>query len=214
MYAPARHAWSLPEREPAPLLLAADLPDHARLLTLELRGAIESTATVSSLDSVSTLSRAPGLTFIHKGRVLCPALSFAFLRIGDGDEIFAVARGAPARAPAKAAERLSEQTVARLRQRFDAKFSARFRDPEAVFEQFRDATDPVTARESARLGDLFRMRMDEGARPRAFARPRERGQRRQRAALATVLPEKPAGPSTALLPEMRPSRRAGSSRAI
>jgi hypothetical protein len=212
-----RKAWSLPEREVAPLLPLPPLPEQSRLLTVDLRGALQGSTTVCSFDSISSLSPASGLTFLYKGRILCPALSFAFLRIQDGDEIYAIAPTPPADAPSKAVRALSGHAVDRLRERFDAKFSARFKDPEAVFEQFRDATDPVTARESARLADLFRTRVEEnaGACRRVFGRLQQlEAPKRANPLLATVLPEKPLAPSATVLPDGFSSRGSGPLAAI
>jgi hypothetical protein len=149
---------------------------------------------------------------VHNGRVLCPALSFNFLHVCDGDEIYVAAPPAAADRRFRPSPTLSIQTVGRLRERFDAKFGARFRDPDAVFEQFRDASDPVTARESARLADLFRTRVEENpsACRKLFARLESLEGRRPVQAIATVLPEKALTPSTDLLPEVWRSPRDGS----
>jgi hypothetical protein len=90
-----------------------------------------------------------------------------------------------------------------LRQRFDSRFSARFSDPDAVFEQFREASDPVTARESARLADLFRTRVEENpsACRRLFGRLKSLEVAKEVVVMETVLPEKAVRPSTELLPE-------------
>jgi hypothetical protein len=51
------------------------------------------------------------------------------------------------------AQGFRQDAVDRLRQRF--------RDSDAVFEQLRDASNPITAREAARLTDVFRTRVEE-----------------------------------------------------
>jgi hypothetical protein len=206
-----RKPWSLPEREVAPLLPLPALGEPSHLITIDLHGSLHGSVTVCALDSVSSLAPSSGFTFIYKTRVLCPALSFAFLRIRDGDEIYAIARESPAGAPSKAVRTLSGHTFDRLKKHFDAKFSGRFKDPEAVFEQFRDAADPVTARESARLADLFRTRVEEnaGACRKVFGQlQRLEVSKRARPALVTVLPQKALSPSTELLPDI--SRSTGS----
>jgi hypothetical protein len=203
---PNREAWSLPERDVSPVIPLESLPGEALLLNLEIRGAIEQSATVSSLDAVSSLCPEPGVTFLHRGRVLCPALSFGVLGIRDGDQIFTVSKG-PREAPLP--RRLPVDPpgapISRLRERFDAKFSSRFRDPDAVFEGMRAACDKTTAREAARLTDLFRTRV-EGS-PNALrslmGRIRVAGETRHGATAAvTVLPGKAVVPSTQLLPEI------------
>jgi hypothetical protein len=107
---------------------------------------------------------------------------------------------------------LSTHAIGRLRERFDRKFSGRFRDPDAVFEQFKEASDPVTARESARLSDMFRTRVEEN--PSACRRLLERisalEDPKPCRAMATVVPEKALTPSTDLLPDMWSSRGARS----
>jgi hypothetical protein len=145
----------------------------------------------------------PGCTFVHKGRVLCSGLSLAFLNVRDGDDIFAIARYRPQSAPASSAPRgLSGEAIDRLRRQFDARCAWRLRDPDAVFEEMRGAIDPVTARESARLADLFRIRAENSP-----AGLRREAVQRSRVAAAsdpgcTVLPAKAAGPSTDQLPEL------------
>jgi hypothetical protein len=124
-----------------------------------------------------------------------------------GDEIFVVApliriEAAPARQP----QAFNTEAVERFRRRFDARYVQPFRDPEAVFEQLRDASSPVTARESAPLADIFRTRVQEN--PASSRRVYERLQRLEGERLPrprqteTVVLEQAPKPSTDLLPEV------------
>jgi hypothetical protein len=204
---PGRQAWSLPEREVGPVIPVDPSAGAPALLNLEIRGAIEQSVTVSSLDAVSCLCPESGVTFLHRGRVLCPALSFGFLRVADGDQIFAVSkirREEPLQRRSPAAP--SAATIGRLRERFDAKFASRFRDPESVFEGMRAACDKTTAREAARLTDLFRARVDGSPTALRSLMGKISAAESARPAVAefaaTVLPEKAVTPSTELLPEI------------
>jgi hypothetical protein len=210
---PGRQAWSLPEREVGPVIALDPLPGDAALLNLEIHGAIERCVTVSSLDAVSCLCAEPGVAFLHGGRALCPALSFAFLRIRDGDQIFVAApRQREGPLPRRAPADLTGAAIGRLRERFDAKFSARFRDPDSVFDGLRAACDETTAREAARLTDLFRTRVEGSTSALRSLIGRMRAAEAARpgaAAAATVLPEKAVMPSTELLPEIWGAANAG-----
>jgi hypothetical protein len=203
-----KKSLSLPVREVNPLLpFPSPGPSVPSRVTVELRGAFDETVTVSVSDTISSLSSTAGMRYVHKGRILCPALSFAFFNIEDGDEIFVVAPMPRIEAaPIRETQSFNTEAVERLRRRFDARYAQRFRDPEAVFEQLRDASSPVTARESARLADVFRTRVEEN--PAAYRRVYERLQRLEGGRFPkprqtkTVVPEKALSPSTDLLPEV------------
>jgi hypothetical protein len=195
-------SWSLPEPSVPPLIPDLAFPDPSLKITVKLFGAIESSITVSLSDTVSALSPDQRCTFIHKGRLLCPALSLGFLKIQDGDPLFVVEKPErPAPLPKKSVHQLTSDAVNRLRQRFDGKYGHRFRDPDAVFEQMRDAVDPVTARESARIADLFKMRIDNqpaiARKVAARLSQMETGKHQQ---IPTVIPGEAVSPSTASLP--------------
>jgi hypothetical protein len=179
------------------------LPGEPTLLNLEIRGVVEQSVIVSSLDAVSCLCPELDVTFVHRGRVLCPALTFGFLRIHDGDQIFALSKG-PREQPFSKRPPVEPigAAASRLREQFEAKFSSRFRDPDSVFEGMRAACDTRTAREAARLTDLFRTRVEE--KPNALrslmGRIRSLESKKHGEAMTTVLPEKAVTPSTELLP--------------
>ena len=206
--------WSLPERE-----MSVKEPDTVQSpdmeLTLRVRGCVDSTVTVRSTDTPFSLcdSTAHGpVRFIHKGRLVCPAMSFAFLGIADGDEIFVV--GEPKKEdtpPESRPDTTFNFDVRRLKKRFDEKWADKFKDPEAVFEQLRSQRDPLTARESARLTDLFRARIERNTSKfrrlySRFSRMYDDGQVSQPSTRGdsevTVVPEKALCPSTDLLPGM------------
>jgi hypothetical protein len=202
-----RQCWSLPERKVSHVLQLGTLLDGVPLLNLELRGEVEQSVTVSALDAVSCLSPDPSVTFIHRSRVLSPALSFRFLQIQDGDEIFIVHKGHQneCKSVQSSVGGMTCRALGRLREQFDARFALRFKDPDETFEQLRAASDQVTARESARLTDLYKMRV-EGRHPGALLKVKERLQEMpQRKPWSiqepTVLPEKALTPSTELLPD-------------
>jgi hypothetical protein len=99
---------------------------------------------------------------------------------------------------------LPDHAIGRLRERFDTHFARKFSDPDETFEQLRAASDVGTARESARLTDIWKMRVEThgGAVRRLMERMRELPARQPWSPNEpTVLPEKALTPSTELLPE-------------
>lgn len=95
----------------------------------------------------------------------------------------------------------------KLRERFDEKWATKFRDPDSVFEQLRDASDPVTAYESARLADLYRARIESNVSAYRkvcdrFAHMNDCNAIKGIGNNTTILPEKADSPSTNFLPEL------------
>lgn len=216
----ASRPWSLPERQMV-LQQPITYEGVTENITVHIKGVVDETVVVErSAAPYSLLPANPGdLQFLHKGRILCPSMSLAFLGVNDGDEIYAVGMPSiPVRAKPKSSPSLSGPSLDRLRERFDAKWATRFRDPDAVFEQLRDSSNPLTAAESARLADLFRTRIETNV--SGFRRVCNRFSRltngesisRQRTpptTPVTVVPEKPLCPSTDLLPFCAPSASGG-----
>jgi hypothetical protein len=192
--------WSLPERNVAPILLGP--PSE---ITIELRGAVTHFVTVSTSDTISSLCAVSGFRFVHNGRLLSPALSFGFLGVRDGDVVFVVAAPRQPTPVCPAKPQLSRNAANRLRERFDAHCSSRFKDPDAAFAYVRDRMDPVTAREAARLTDLFKNRVEEC--PASYRRvvqilgQQETGKEvKKRVAVETVVPDRADAPSWQGLP--------------
>ena len=205
--------WSLPERQMF-VQEPSTISPCDRTITIQLRGAVDRSVTVSATDAPFSLCDLPPhcVKFLHRGRIICPSMSFAFLGVEDGDEVFVIG-GAPSkpRTPPGLARPRGARDMSRLKKRFDEKWASRFKDPDAVFAQLRDAHDPVTASESSRLTDLFRTRIETSA--SGFRKMCARMTRLlndeqcDRPSLggggeATVVPEKAICPSTELLPEM------------
>jgi hypothetical protein len=100
------------------------------------------------------------------------------------------------------------QWMKKMGQRGGKEWRSKFRDPDSVFDQLKMATNPQTATESARLADLFRIRVEGNmsAYRKVCNKCRleintERANNVDRPPPQTVLPEKAMSPSTDLLPE-------------
>ena len=167
---------------------------------------------ICELDSLLTIESIFGMTgmrFILNGRLLCPALSLKFNGVKDGDSIIAIPSSVNlANNPNRSFSnnRNGKFRVQKLKERFDRNWANKFIDPDSVFEQLRDAADPDTARESARLSDLFRIKIENNAASyrkvcnkfifdhNAICECEKKS--------VTVIPEKSFSPSTEFLPEM------------
>ncbi|OHT09227.1 hypothetical protein TRFO_21968 [Tritrichomonas foetus] len=107
------------------------------------------------------------MKFVANGRILSPALSLGFQGIRNGDVLYII----PSDLDKESNDSLStllevkkrERHIQRLRDRFNAQWASKFRDPDAVFEQIKGASDPTTAHESARLADVYRIRVEENS---------------------------------------------------
>ena len=205
--------WSLPQRQ-ITLQEPETYGSVNETITIHLKGVVDETVSVKRCDAPYCLCP-PGFTdvkYVHNGRVLCRSMSFAFLGVNDGDEIHVVGPQPRVQRPViRPPVPRNARRLDKLRERFDATYAPRFRDPDAVFEQLRDSSDPLTAGESARLADLFRTRVETSvsgfrrvctrfsrmASGDGFKRPQE-----EAPVAATVVPEKALCPSSEQLPGM------------
>ena len=174
--------------------------------------------TVNSLDPLYSIENILGnrnMRFVSNGRILSPALSFTFNGIKDGDSITALHPqqnisqfDLPTpyqRSKYGASKRFK---VNKIKERFEKNWAEKYIDPDSVFEQLRDATDPRTANESARISDLFKMRVENNR--FAFRKvclklnfqDDDLFFGRNGAPLNTIIPSKSFSPSTELLPDL------------
>ncbi|OHT13941.1 hypothetical protein TRFO_43209 [Tritrichomonas foetus] len=189
---------------------------------------------LNALDSLFSIEELFGfrqMRFISNGRLLSPASSLKSNGVKNGDSILALYpenQIKPKTHQNPTDDRLNDQqsnfnsfasqqnlqkkfSLDKLKERFEKNWSDKFTDPEAIYEQLRDATDPRTASESARLSDLFKMRVESSysAYRKVCNKFSEDSisqnigslQRRQRRQI-TIIPEKPMAPSTEALPEL------------
>ncbi|OHT08580.1 hypothetical protein TRFO_22841 [Tritrichomonas foetus] len=100
-----------------------------------------------------------------------------------------------------------QMLVNKLRARFDQNWAQRYNDPESVFDIIRSSSDPRTAAESARLADLYRMRVEELSNS-SYRKIQDRYNRQNESCpsrlnrLKTILPDKATEPSSEILPEL------------
>ncbi|KAK8842356.1 hypothetical protein M9Y10_025935 [Tritrichomonas musculus] len=174
--------------------------------------------TINSLDPIYEIENVIGIRnmrFVSNGRVLLPALSFKFNGIKDGSTIIALPpkNDIPKLTHTTSFQRIKYNetkrfTISKIKERFEKNWAEKYRDPDSIFEQLRDTTDPRTADESARISDLFRMRIENNhiafrkvcnkfnlKDDDLFFAPNEE-------TLNTVIPSKSFSPSTKLLPEL------------
>ena len=117
---------------------------------------------------------------IFNGRVLSPALSFAFQGVKNGSELCIVPISQQELSPTSSSSKSfkfmnasqfiksnfstknqREHIINYLHQRFNKQWSDKFRDSDSVFEQIRDSIDPTTSEEFARISDIKRLRAEE-----------------------------------------------------
>lgn len=157
------------------------------------------------------------MRFISNGRVLIPASTLKFNGVKDGDTILAIGPRNDDNISRNRSMMNKRKlfSIEKLKERFDKNWANKFVDPDAIYEQLRDSTDPKTAAESARLSDLFRMRVESNSSAYRkvctkfsndsisnlsfdsnFSSPNKSKK------MPTVIPEKPLSPSTSSLPEL------------
>lgn len=206
MHGPCGRSWSLPEREICgfmPLkMYESEETIHVHLKGDEIDQIVEISTTETPNGLMSSAYR-----YIHEGRVLSPSFSLKYLGVGDGDTVYVVAM------PRREAVNLSKEKLQnvsehskRLRQRFDEKWAHKFSDPDSVFERLEQLRNPETARESARLSDIFKTRIESNTSAFRQVCSRMMSMKRQRETKTTnndtVIPSKAVYPSTDLLPDL------------
>ena len=142
---------------------------------------------------------------MYQDRVLCPAMSFSFYQFVDGDVISIIPKEQEVGSlPSLFTSGSRTNYSTKLRERFNLKFAQKFSDPESVFEQIQNATDPNTSNESARLSDLTRIHIE--ANPHTYRKVCNRFasigsyDSLRTSQFPTVIPNKPTSPSTGNLP--------------
>lgn len=175
-------------------------------------------ASFNSLDplySIEDMLGTRNLRFVSNGRLLSPALSFKFNEIKDGDSISALPHQQnmpilqkPTSYQITKFNASKRFKVNKIKERFEKNWAEKYIDPDSVFEQLRDATDPRTADESARISDLFKMRVENNR--FAFRKVCNKLNfqdndlffEHNEAPLITIIPSKSFSPSTDLLPDL------------
>ena len=190
------------------------------------------TDTVSSILSIIGESNAH---IIYDGQPLSPAFSLMFYGIGEGSEVTVISpdpkqidsntlyrnssysniphppcnRGSSLLLSHRcnmSSSRLLSNESKRVKRFFVEKCMGKVRDPDAVYQRFQDAMNPITAMESARITDVYRSRIE--ANPNSFRRLCKKyrtlvdHEKNKTFITPTVLPEKAEEPSTDLLPEL------------
>lgn len=178
---------------------------------------------LNPLDTLLSIEEMFGIRqmrFVSNGRVLIPASSLKFNGVKDGDAILALGpKSNDSNLLSQKKTIMNQQkffSIKKLKERFDKNWANKFVDPDSIYEQLRDATDPKTAHESARLSDLFKMRVESNS--SAYRKvctkfsddnisnlPVENSnfsKQSKSKKIVTVIPEKPLSPSTTSLPEL------------
>lgn len=180
--------------------------------TVRITGSVNTTIEVSPNDSIRDGLNSIGLSdhqALFNGTVLFPSLSFAFYNIKDNDIILLVKNKESSKSPPMnskpKARHLSPADVQQLKIAFNQRFGHNLKDPDNVFEYFKNSLDPVYSREVGRTNDLFRQRIE--AVPSIFRKIYKRfnnlssqSHNSDDQLFPTVLPEKALEPSTELLP--------------
>ncbi|OHS92971.1 hypothetical protein TRFO_12160 [Tritrichomonas foetus] len=181
-----------------------------------ISGSINTTVVVNLTDTVSSILSIVGKSdarVIFSGQVLSPALSLMFYGIGDGSQVILLTPENTYQPPKpqglyrnNSYTRLINDESKRVQKFFEEKCAGKVRDPEAVLQRFQDATNPMTALESARITDVYRSRIE--ANTNSFRRLCKKYrslvelERCPKMSTPTILPEKAEEPSTELLPEL------------
>lgn len=185
------------------------------MIRITLVGATVESVTVGRTDAVGSvfdILQQPTSRIIFNGTVLCPALSFGFYGIGDGDSLVVV----PSREEAlqrhqskqdllRTNSELARTREVQVKRYFDEHCAGRVHDPEVMLERFQNALNPTTSLEQARVTDMYRARIETNI--RAFRKlctkfhalesmETERVVKVHR----TVVPERAKVPSTDYLP--------------
>lgn len=172
---------------------------------------------MDTLFSIEEMFGIRQMRFISNGRVLIPASTLKFNGVKDGDTILALGpRNNELNLLSGGKNKTNKNklfSIEKLKERFDKNWANKFVDPDAIYEQLRGQTDPKTAAESARLSDLFRMRVESNSSAYRkvctkytddnisnFSIGSNFSSPKKSIKCETVIPEKPLAPSTTSLP--------------
>ena len=178
-------------------------------IRIDLHGCIDLTISVLPADSISSIQNYTLLQncqYLCKNLVLCPAMSFAFYDITDGDQIYVQSNETEHSLQYSKKHSSSKPNMSLLRKRFDLKFAPRFKEPDEIFQQIQASIDPETSMESARLSDISKIKIESN--PLAFRRVCTRfsnvksfdDQQFHVPKVPTIIPIKAISPSTDTLP--------------
>ena len=137
-------------------------PPNPSTVRIHLSGNVSTEKTISTNDEISTLMEFANngdSRFVYNGMILNPALSFAFYGITENDTIYVVTPENHHKLVSVGTQAVPDMT-AQLRSHFDKHWGHRLSDPDTAFQKFKDAYDPITARENARLIDLHRTKIE------------------------------------------------------
>lgn len=148
-------------------------PDIEPEIRIFFHGVVEcvmSFKTTDCLFDVSDRLNLSNVRYVSKGSLLIPSFSLGFQGIQDGDEMYVIHRAPDITVDNEDVRNRDKKTnndmLSKLREKFDRGWAHKFKDPESVFKQLKDASNPITASESARISDLFRIRVETN--PSAF----------------------------------------------
>lgn len=144
------------------------------MIRITLVGATVESVTVRKTDAVGSvfdILSQPRSRIIFNGTVLCPALSFGFYGIADGDSLVVV----PSREETlqrhqsnqnllQTNSELARAREAQVKHYFDEHCAGRVRDPEVMLQRFQNAFNPTTSLEQARVTDIYRARIETNTR--------------------------------------------------
>ena len=182
------------------------------MLSINIKGLIESTIIVSPYDSIQNALNRLGLCHcyaIHNGIVLSTALTFAFYEIGKGESIYIVdnKKALPSvnyyQLKKNKSRPLHQETVNKLRKLFNDKFDGKLKDLDSAFNFVKCTIDPTSSREAAKVHDLSRQKIESN--PVSYRKLLKKWESLQNSRylkneFPTVLPQKALEPSTDLLP--------------
>lgn len=161
---------------------------------------INKSVVVSPLEALGSLGMEGDCRYVHNGKVLSPSFSLKFLGVNDGDTIYVVPveKHKPTSRSSMNTERLK---------RVDESTSLKCMHSELnECDLIRSGMDPSALKESQRITDFFRLRIEcnPGTFRKVCARFLEWNARERNVISLnkTVIPEKKACPSTDILPEV------------
>lgn len=185
-------------------------PVHLRLV-----GFVTQEIEAHTTDSVHDVLERIGLPtarIVIDGVIVSPAFSLAFYGLTDNAVLTVVPPVETQKQEmdmekwSRAPRAFSKETVDKMRAVFEEGYAYRIKDPEEVFERARVSIDPITARECARVKDLFRMRIESNSSVfgkilyRYSLEMKDKPDVTTSVICKTVVPQKAAMPSTDFLP--------------
>lgn len=167
---------------------------------------------VDPLDTPLCLVSDSPSAFICNGKVLSPALSFAFQSIQSGDIIYVIPHQEKEREqPTIKARTVQPHFSAHFQKRLEQRIKEKFIDSENIIDELNLRNNPSTANEFARLSDLSFLRCEQvcqNVSRKRFLSLYTKEQKLSNIAnrirlsrINTIVPENPSSPSSIMLPE-------------